>query len=218
MINEIIEGVDAHSYNCEHILKLPVTPENRTATKVFTFRMIYGGTPYAFYMDSNMPNFSLKRWEEIVEAFYKKYSGLHKWQKENFKEVLHNNGLLISPITGRQWQFKKQMKRGVLQYVWAEVCNYPVQGTAYDIIALWMALSNKELCQYPDVKLVMQVHDELVWDVPNEYVDIVAKTCYNICIELPKHIEKFFGVKCNVPLSCEVKVGSVWGNTEKYIM
>jgi len=40
MIAEITEGVDAHSYNCEHILKLPVTPENRTATKVFTFRMI----------------------------------------------------------------------------------------------------------------------------------------------------------------------------------
>ena len=167
-------------------------------------------------MDNDMPNFSLKKWEKLVDDFYKKYKGLCAWQKRYFKEV-QRTGRLVSPITGRVWNFNKYPdKDGAYAYKWAQVCNYPVQGTAYDIIALWMCLCNKQLCSYPDVKLIIQVHDEIVYDCPTEYVDIVANTCYNIINRLDTSMESFFNCICNVPFTGEVKVGSTWGETEKY--
>jgi len=178
--------------------------------------MIYGGTPYAFYMDNGMPSFSLKKWEQIVDNFYAKYKGLLAWQKANFKEVVSSNGVLVSPITHRIWKFSKYRGKDGAQYKWAEVCNYPVQGTSFDFIALWMALCNKELCKYPNVKLAMQVHDELVYDCSLEMVDIVAKTSMNIMLNLDKYIKSFFGYTCNIPFSCECKVGTSWGTCTKY--
>lgn len=216
MVNEVITGVDAHGMNCTDIMKLPLTDENRTMAKVLTFRSLYGGTAYAFYMDNNMPNFSLKKWEQVVEAYYTKYKGLHAWQKNNFREVCKNEGRLVSPITHRIWQFKQYLKQGVLTYKWAEVCNFPVQGTAFDFIALWMVLCNRAFVAHPDIKFVMMVHDELLWDVPTELVDFTVRTALSIINNLDKHIEQFFGVPCNVPFAGDCKVGDSWGTCVKY--
>lgn len=162
-----------------------------------------------------MPNFSKSKWEKIVDNFFKKYKGLHKWQKENFKEV-QRTGQLINP-TGRILQFNKHKGRDGWQYKWAEVCNYPVQSLATaDIIPLWMVLLNRQLSQYPDVKFVMQVHDEVVFDCPDKYVDTVASACYTIGMKLPQHIESYFGFEFNVPLVAEVKTGPAWGKLSKY--
>lgn len=215
MMQEIIDGVDAHAMNCTELMELPLTPENRTDAKIFSFRMIYGGTPYAFYMDSKMPNFSKSKWEKIVENFYKKYKGLHKWQKENYREV-QRSGQIINP-TGRVLKFNKHKSRDGLQYKWAEICNYPVQSLATaDIIPLWMVLLNKKLQVHPDIKFIMQVHDEVVFDCPEKDVDLVASSCYNIGMRLPEYIESYFGFEFNVPLIAEVKVGSAWGKLDKY--
>ena len=79
-----------------------------------------------------------------------------------------------------------------------------------------MVLCNKELSQYPEVKLCMQVHDEIVYDCPDYLVDKVASTCYNIICSLDKHIEKYFNCKCNVPFTGDVKTGLTWGETTKW--
>jgi len=128
MLQEIWNGVDAHAMNCTEVMELPLTDDNRTAAKVTSFRALYGGTPYAFYMDSKMPNFSLKKWEKIMDNYYAKYKGLGKWQKNNYKEV-QRSGELKSPVTGRIWRFKQYKTRDGMQYKWAEVCNYPVSNS-----------------------------------------------------------------------------------------
>lgn len=162
-----------------------------------------------------MPNFSLKKWEKIVENFYLKYKGLHAWQKTNYKEVC-KQGQIINP-TGRILKFDKKKGKDGWQYKWAEVCNYPVQSLATaDIIPLWMCYVYKDICQYPDIKFIMQVHDEIVLDCPQEYVDMTAKACYTNCIRLPEYIEKFFGFNFNVLLSADVKVGDSWASVTKY--
>jgi len=215
MIQEICDGVDAHSMNCVELMEMPLTDENRTTAKIFSFRMIYGGTAYAFYMDNKMPNFSLKKWEKIVENFYKKYHGLGSWQKNNYREV-QRAGELKSPVTGRIWRFKRYKTKDGMQYKWPQVCNYPPQGTSYDFIALWMALCNQDFAAYPEIKFVMQVHDELVFDCPEKYVDFVAETLYTRVVGLSTSIEQFFGYPCNVPFSGECKTGEAWGKLEKY--
>ena len=201
--------------NCVELMEMPLTDENRTTAKIFSFRMIYGGTAYAFYMDNKMPNFSLKKWEKIVENFYKKYHGLGSWQKNNYREV-QRSGELKSPVTGRIWRFKRYKTKDGMQYKWPQVCNYPPQGTSYDFIALWMALCNQDFAAYPEIKFVMQVHDELVFDCPEKYVDFVAETLYTRVVGLSTSIEQFFGYPCNVPFSGECKTGEAWGKLEKY--
>lgn len=215
MMQEVRDGVDAHAMNCTEVMELPLTDDNRTAAKTTSFRALYGGTAYAFYMDSKMPNFSLKKWQKIMDNYYAKYKGLGQWQKNNYREV-QSKGQLLSPVTGRIWKFKQYKTRDGMQYKWAEVCNYPVQGTSFDFIGLWMVKCIRDFAPYPDIKFIMMVHDELVFDVPEKYVDFVAERLYTNIVGLRGTIEKFFNYPCNIPFNGEVKIGPAWGNLEKY--
>jgi DNA polymerase-1 len=80
--------------------------------------------------------------------------------------------------------------------------NMPIQGTAADIIKIAMINLHRELAQrYPDAKMVLQVHDELVFDVPRDLVDEVAP--------LVRH-EMEHALTLDVPLEVEMKVGVDW--------
>ena len=214
MITEIKGGVDQHAAACVDLMELPLTKENRTDAKIFNFRMIYGGSPFSFYKDPKMPNFSLKKWETIVNNFYAKYTGLKKWHDRLMVEVRRNKGYLINP-TGRKLAFKKKKKKGVWDYHRPNVLNYPVQSLAADIIHICMVEARnqvKEAC--PNTKFLMQVHDSLIFDSPKKEVDTAARICYNIFIDLPHYIESYFGFKWNVPLTGECEVGETWGTTK----
>jgi len=76
-------------------------------------------------MDYKMPNFSLKKWEKIVDDFYTKYARLLNWQNDNYKLVC-KQGYLVNP-TGRILIFHKHAKdNGSVSYSRPEACNYPV--------------------------------------------------------------------------------------------
>jgi DNA polymerase I-like protein with 3'-5' exonuclease and polymerase domains len=171
-------------------------------------------------MDYNMPKFSLKRWEQIVEAFYEKYSALKRWQDENYKLVIRQ-GFLVNP-TGRILTFHKHQKEnGGVMYNKAEVCNYPVQSLATaDIVPLAMVVISRRIQKEGlsnEVKLINQVHDSIILDLPKKYLDTVAKICYNTFQELPKLITQYFGFEFNVPLTGEIKYGELnWNELTKW--
>lgn len=216
MIKEITSGIDQHGAACVDLMELPLTKENRYDAKIFNFRMIYGGSDYSFYMDNKMPNFSLKKWKRIVNGFYSKYSGLAEWHDQLMRDVYANHGIISIP-SGRFFKFEKRMKGGAMVYHKPQVVNYPVQGFAQDIIKLAMIYVMKELSKYPEIKLVMQVHDSLIFDCPKKYVDFVAKTCYNIFVGIPNLIQKHFNFDLMVPITGDIEVSDEsWGTVKKY--
>ena len=205
MQEEIIAGIDIHTANSIAIFG---DTEHRQESKVTSFRALYGGSAYAFFADPNMPDFSLERWEEIHQEFYKKYKGLGAWQDKNYQLVC-KQGWLQNP-TGRLFKFKKVRKSdGTSSYNKPDVCNYPVQSFATaDVAPLCMMVVRKQLLDKNlDAKMLGQVHDSIILDVHKKDVDVVAELIYNVFIGLPKYIESYFKINCPVPFTGEVECG-----------
>lgn len=216
MIQEIVDGMDMHSFARDTWMKLPPTKENRQHAKIFNFRAIYRGHPYGFYMDSKMPNFSYKKWKEIYAAFYKKYATLYSIQEEWIQEVARNKGWMLS-ATGRILRFTAD-EQGL--YPESSICNYPVSSVGtVDIIGLAMLLVHEQVLKEcgPEPKLIMQVHDSIIYDLPQKHVDSVARICKDVFIGLPASIDQTFKMKqqWNVPLDGDIAVGPSWGAVEE---
>lgn len=216
MIQEIVDGIDMHSNNA---INLFGDVKFRQEAKVISFRSLYGGSAYAFYMDYRMPSFPLKKWEAIVEQFNQHYAGLIAWQDKNFLTVC-KQGFLKS-FTGREYIFHKyQNKDGSWLYSRPQVCNYVVQGTATaDIMPLCMLVIFRRLESKgyfeKGVKFINQVHDSIILDSPNKYVEEVADLAINVFREIPKLVKHYWNYDWIVPMNGEAKIGTNWGEMEK---
>jgi DNA polymerase-1 len=215
MCQEIRDGIDNHAATGhDHFQGKGI----RTDWKVFNFRMIYGGTPYSFYMDHKMPSFGLKKWEYIWQSFYEKYSRLREWQLERVDEVYRNNGYLRG-ITGRIFKFSLYDRRGIQEYKPTEIVNYPVQSFATaDIIPVGMLALRDRFGLYgagDNVAMCMQVHDSVITDTTEEHVNEVARISKQTMDDLPQLIKQRFNIDFNLPLGGDVKIGkSLGGMTE----
>jgi len=198
MIQEILDGADVHSANAINFFG---DIEYRKVAKFFTFRLLYGGSAYGFYMDHKMPRFPIKKWESIVNNFYEKYSGLQRWQTENIKHVVRHGTMTIP--SGRFFKFRKING----QYSPRHVKNYPVQGFSFDIMALAMLIIRKKMGNYKTM-MIGQVHDEVVFDcVKSEFNDI-ARICIKVFENIPQYMEEYWGLKSPVPFTGTIEVGN----------
>lgn len=219
MMDELWHGFDVHTDRAErsfggkdldHHSKEFKTMRNHS--KVFNFRMIYGGTAKAFFYDGDMPDFPLEQYEHIVQDFYDKYARLREWQLENF-EKLKKQKYLRNP-SGRILTFKYNTnpEEGAIGYSLQRVCNYPVQSFSADCMLvamyeIWKKLQEKGFKSIP----ILQVHDSIVFDtVPSEAYDI-AKLCSDVMCDIPNLIKKYFNFEMGIPIACEVGIGPDYG-------
>ena len=214
MIQEIMDGLDIHTANA---INLFGDAKYRQEAKILTFRMIYGGSAYAFFMDHKMPNFSQKKWDKIVDSFYIKYARLKQWQDENF--ALVNKQGWYSAFTGRRWVFSKvKQNNGSWAYNRPSTCNYVVQGVSTgDIVPLCMITLNNWLHKsgLRDVKIINQVHDSIVLDCPEHLVELVGRECVSIFERIPQLVKAYWCYDWVVPMTGEVKYGPNWGEMTK---
>lgn len=218
MLREIREGVDPHTENAINILGADPKgnpkkfKELRTVAKVITFRLLYGGSAMGFYFDQSMPNWSKKRWQQVVDAFYEKYQGLADWQAANLRKVWATKGILINP-TGRKFIFHKH-EGG---YKRPQVCNFPVQSLATaDIMVLAMILIYRRFKNAGfESEIIGQVHDSLLFDCKKEEIKKLARMCIDIFEHMPEYIERTFGFKFNVPLTGDAEYGKCWGDMQE---
>ena len=223
MLREIRTGVDAHRENAIYIFKANTADADfddvRTVAKICTFRLIYGGSAYGFYMDQKMPSYTLARWEEIVEGFYRKYPGLKTWQEKQIAKVYETGGILRNP-TGRKFVFKKgDDERKPDEYAVRQIKNWPVQSLATaDIMPLAMVIIAKKYKQMGLRSLwVGQVHDNLIWDAFPEEIEPIVRMGLGVFENLPQYIERVFGFKMTVPISGDAEIGGSWSTLEKHI-
>lgn len=216
LCQEVRSGFDMHTDNA---IKFFGSSDDtlRTLAKSISFLLIYGGSAYALHLDHKMPKLGIKKYEQVVEEFYKKYKILKQWQDKNYA-IVCKQGYLVNP-TGRILTFHKQMKGGVLQYNRPDICNYPVQSFATaDIVPLTMIVVNQRLKREGlyDVKIINQVHDSIILDTPDKYVDRVCSLVYNVFKEIPQLVERCFGFEYNIPMSGECKYGQNWNSLVKW--
>jgi len=209
IMREVLDDVDAHGDNATNFFG---DISYRQDAKIFTFRMIYGGSAFGFYMDSKMPNFTLKKWRQIVVDFYEKYTGLQAWQSENI-DFVAQNGFLRNP-SGRIFNFNRELSEKQLV---RRVKNYPVQSfSTADIMMLAMVLIYREIKKRGLKSLIIgQVHDSLIFDSPKDEVLVVGRICLEIFRNLPQYIESIWGFNFNLPLDGEIEYGKRYGEMTK---
>lgn len=220
MLREIKEGLDTHADNAIRFFGAKRTDANfgkvRTTAKIFTFRLLYGGSAYAFFMDPSMPSYTLPEWERIVKAYYKKYKVLEKWQESNHATVL-KQGYLVNP-SGRILGFTKaRTKDGSLAYSRNQVCNYPVQSAASDLmyIAMIEIIAQAKASKLKAIAL-LQVHDSLVFDCADSDVDSLCEIALNIFEDLPRYAQQYYGWELEVPLTGDCEVGPNYKDNTTY--
>jgi DNA polymerase I-like protein with 3'-5' exonuclease and polymerase domains len=215
-MQEIWDDVDCHADNA---IKFFGDIKYRQDAKIMTFRLLYGGSAYAFWIDPKMPNFSKGRWDEIVRQYSMKYRGITQWQERNIRSVPQNNGMLYSP-TGRMYKIPMEPhKKFPNTMVYKDTCikNYPVQGSATgDIVPLAMNLIDERLSKDPmgfiSTDWIGQVHDSVIFDTTHDEVKKVAFTGIQVFEELPNVISDIWQVDFNVPMTGEATAGLNYGD------
>jgi DNA polymerase-1 len=205
LLDEVRSGFDMHAAN-QKMLGLP----SRLIAKVFVFRLIYGGSAYAYSVDSDFAEcgFSAKKWQQIIDTFYDKYKGLAQWHNHLMRTVI-KDGFLKMP-TGREYHYQpKQDYKGEIKWPRTTILNYPVQGLGADIMAIARVIFAKK---FRDAKingvLINTVHDSIECDVVDmNEVKRTSKLFFETFQEIPATFKAIFGVEYNLPLFCEVSYG-----------
>lgn len=118
-------------------------------------------------------------------------------------------------ITGKRYRFTEKVmntKRGLFRYYhMPDIQNYPVQGTAADIVSLIVGTVFRFLLHHTDkCVMIQEIHDSLILDCRAEHLDFILKEVGTIMNDGQNLLEKRFGFKFNVPLKSDVKYGRSW--------
>ena len=180
----------------------------RLISKVFLFRAIYLGPAFAYSRDPDFTPVSTKVefWQNVIDNFYKKYKGLQKTHN-HYLQTVNATGKLRGPL-GRSYTFKKYDKRGTKEYSDYEIANWINQGLGADVMAVARVSTAARFAKYKLRSLLNStIHDSISSDSPDNEVETVKEIFLEVFQDLPKNIEKAYGIKWNLPLLGEVSVG-----------
>ena len=193
---------DIHAATAAKVFKVKldrVSREQRSNAKTINFGIIYGVSAFGLSQQTNLSRTESK---ELIEAYYSTYPMLRSYIYEQI-DFARDNGY-VSTILGRRRYLKDINSQNAILRGSAErnAVNAPIQGSAADIIKLAMIAIQKRLkSENKNSKMILQVHDELVFDVPKYEID-------EIKILIKEEMENAF--KLEVPLVVDIGIGSNW--------
>ena len=202
MIKSFAQGEDIHQITASKIFNVPlqrVSPEMRSNAKTVNFGIIYGVSAFGL---SQQTNLTRKESATIIDTYFKEYSKLKDYMSNNI-DFARNYGY-VETILGRRRYLPDINSRNALLRSHAErnAVNAPIQGSAADIIKLAMIRINDSLInQNLHSKLILQVHDELIFDVIESEQNVMQKI-------IRESMENAF--KTSVPLKVEMGIGENW--------
>ncbi len=202
-IQEVLDKQDAHALN-QVAFELP----SRLIAKIYLFRTIFRGSGYSFANDPDFMHVSTspKYWDAIGEKFYTKYNGIDRCHKM-WADMVMRGEPIVGPL-GREWTFNTRNNRGEIFVPWTTLTNYPVQGTGADIVALARVIFWKRIKKLGiPVLMVSTVHDSIVCDCEEQYVQAVVNLFHQVFDDLIPNIRKLWGYDWIVPMTCETNVG-----------
>ncbi len=202
LINAFNNDEDIHTRTVMELYNLKkeeVTPELRRMAKVINYGVIYGMSAYGLSKELNIP---VSEAQQFIENYFNKYKGIKQYI-ENIKKAIEKKGY-IENLFGRR-RYLPDLKGTSTQqrnFIIRTATNTPIQGTAADLIKLAMIeihnyFSEKNIKS----KMLLQVHDELVFEVIPEELEIVQK----IIKEKMENVYKF-----KVPIKVDIGYGKNW--------
>ena len=193
---DIHRATAAEIFGCD---REAVTNEQRRYAKVINFGLIYGMSAFGLAQNLNIDRSAA---QSYIERYFARYPGVRTYMQDT-REAAKQKGYVETYFGRRLWVPEINSSNG-MKRAGAEraAINAPMQGTAADLIKLAMiAVQNWIVAQKLQAKLIMQVHDELVLEVPEAELDLVQTM-------LPQLMQNV--AKLDVPLLAEVGVGCNW--------
>ena len=206
MIDAFTHDLDIHTKTASEVNGVSldeVTPTMRREAKAVNFGIVYGISDFGL---SNNLGITRKRAKEFIDKYLKTFSGVNKYMTD-IVEFAKEHGYVETLYNRRRALPEINTKNKIVASLNARLAmNTPIQGTAADIIKLAMinAFDYIEKTKV-DAKLLLQVHDELIFDVNKDVVD-------EFTIEMVKIMEE--AVELDVKLKAEASSGSSWYDTK----
>jgi len=202
MLDAFANNEDIHRATAAEIFGVEresVDNEQRRYAKVINFGLIYGMSAFGLAQNLNIERSAA---QSYIERYFARYPGVREYM-QNTREIAKQQGYVETYFGRRLWVPEINSPNG-MRRAGAEraAINAPMQGTAADLIKLAMIAVDKWLKDEKlQSKLIMQVHDELVLEVPESELELVKQRLP----ELMQHVAKL-----DVPLLAEVGVGNNW--------
>lgn len=206
MVEAFKHGIDIHTKTAADIFKVNIDDVNkdmRRIAKAVNFGIIYGISGYGLAENVGI---SPKEAKEFIDNYLNTYPGIKEYM-DNMKKEAYENGFVktlfgrirnVNELKNTNYMIRQQGERIAL--------NTPIQGTSADIIKKAMIEIDRELINRNlKTKMIIQVHDELIFDVPNDEIEIVKK----MVTELMENT-----CKLEVPLRVEIDYGDNWYNVK----
>ena len=202
MVAAFQAGEDIHTLTAAQVFGLPtqlVTPQMRSRAKAVNFGIIYGIGAFSLAKDIGV---GFKEAEEYIQAYFEHYPKVRAFRetlieratKRGFAESLFGRRRQLPELASSQRQLREFGRRVAV--------NMPVQGTAADIIKIAMVRVAERLRRESlHARLILQVHDELIVEAPNEEAQAVATL-------LKEEMER--AGELSVPLQVEVNIAETW--------
>jgi len=202
MMEAFNQGHDIHRATAAKVYNMDfdaVTSEQRRNAKAVNFGIIYGQS--AFGLSQNL-GISRKEASDIINEYFNQYTGIKKYMSDAV-EFAKENGYVETILKRRRYlRDINSANMTVRGFAERNAINAPIQGSAADLIKLAMIAIQKEIEQRSLTgKMIMQVHDELVFDVPKDEIEVFKK------IILDKMSN---AIKTSVPLIVEIGEGKNW--------
>ncbi|MFZ3189668.1 MAG: DNA polymerase I [Candidatus Sulfotelmatobacter sp.] len=205
LVEAFRRGDDIHTLTASQVFGVPplmVTAEHRRAAKVVNFGIVYGLSPFGLSQNLGIEPAEAK---QFIANYFEKYKGVRAFIDKTLEEARRD--LKVKTLHGRVRPIPDINSKNANQRGFAErtAVNTPLQGTAADLIKVAMiridALQERGLKS----RMTLQVHDELVFEVPENEVDAMQSL-------VREHMEKVHALA--VPLQVEMSIGPNWRDLE----
>ncbi len=202
LLDAFAKGLDVHSATAAEVFGVKtedVTKDQRRSAKAINFGLIYGMSAFglAKQLDITRPEA-----QEYVDRYFNRYPGVKDYMQQT-KEKAKEQGYVETVFGRRLYLHEINARNGMRrQYAERTAINAPMQGTAADIIKRAMIELDKEIQTGKlDMRMTMQVHDELVFEIKESQVDAAVKL-------IKEKMES--AAELSVPLIVDVGIGSNW--------
>jgi DNA polymerase-1 len=204
-------GEDIHSSTAAAVFEVPlsdVTPEMRRLAKTINFGIIYGMGEYGLAQRTEL---SVEDARKFIDNYFAGYEKVRDYLEETKAEAREEG--YVSTLMGRRRYFPELQSNsrahaGTMRAAEREAINMPIQGSAADILKIAMVrLYDRLRGEGFGARMILQVHDELVLEVPGEEVPPVARLVRSV-------MENAW--ELDAPLKVDIKTGKDWEEMEAY--
>ena len=202
LLTAFSEGIDIHSATAAEVFEVDieqVTTDLRRSAKAINFGLIYGMSAFGLAQQLGL---SRSQAQSYIDLYFSRYPGVKNYM-DTIREQAKEQGY-VETLFGRRLYLPEIKSRNAARRQYAErtAINAPMQGTAADIIKIAMINTHKWLQGSNSAsKMIMQVHDELVFEVPEQHIESFTDTIRTLMCS---------AAQLDVPLIVDIGVGNNW--------